>query len=227
MAYTQPGFGMAKQYRVPSSQWVEKAFEETRCTPDLPLLESRAFWNIFVYGEDQPEHPRFDLIEDDAAFIAQGFTESKYSLWKRNLGEASWAMALDQEYKTYPPAEKRKIKGTIMVLSSSRYLELDKDKGNTIDCLRQRVKILVPYRILKKNWPNEYKESLMGRSLPDRETYLSERKIAKVEAWMYIGIQDHWDHFMENGHFSPVRHYKSRAEEIDTYYSFTQLEYDK
>jgi len=185
----------------PDADWFEEIERETDFTPDIWRLERYQFQLMFIYGEMMRQHQMHSMVEEFSVPLAKGFTQGKYSLWKKNLGNVSFPIALDVPFSGAPLEA---IKGELYAIQTSQYINLDKFKLNGYHFLRQRVPIVIPYREI-----GGYEQS------------------TKIQAWMYVGISDYWVEQLDAGYlFSPVRVFKPSKAWTDKYYYFSIMEYE-
>jgi hypothetical protein len=201
-------------------------------TPDFPWLERHEWVYLFVYGEDQRFGRKYDLIKEESFFRATAFTQNdQFAMWKKKLGEETLAIPIEgadrvwdgngvtsrKLYKMKTTEQKPgvlgRIKGEWHQVRPWVIETLDKAYLNGVEFKRERVKLLVPYRIQQGGVGVDHNEF-----------------IKVVKCWMYVGIKDYWIKQLDGGmDFMPVGAYAPRTNVIDgtrigTYYAYTRLE---
>lgn len=214
--------------------WDEPA---TAFTPDFMWLERHEYVLLFVYDELMRNRRHYDeLIGKDSLSLAAAFTYDRdLALWKKKLGDETFPIPLlgaDRVYRGAGITSKKlhkmvpddlgpgllaRIKGELHAVRPHAFWNgLDKHYLNGVEFQRQRVKVLVPYRL-----------QLDGVGV-DHNVYVQE-----VRCWMYIGIKDYWRNQLDGGmYFTPVGAYFPRSpvtkdgHVMGVYYAYTRLEED-
>jgi hypothetical protein len=209
---------------------VKTAAERNKFTPDIWELERSEFQRVFIYDEMKHGHrSNAFLPEELAERDATCYTESYFVLHKKQLGQASQAIATDGDVWPHPfgaTAERARIQGEMYVVFSSHIPVLDTYHQNTIEFERRRVRILRPWRHVvkaKDGFPlnGEILESFKARGIVH-----SMRGCATMDAWMYVGRQEYWGEQLAR-QFTPVKMFTSPNEPwLKEYYAFTQKEYE-
>lgn len=195
-------------YSVPKLDWNAEA-EAAKYTPDYPHLIQAQWQVLFVYDEMQETFPYQHLLVG-YKHRQVGFTHKKFSVWKKDLGRETVALALNKEYSNVPRAPLAPVMGTLYLLPAENFKAIDKHKLNTLQCQRTQVKIIVPSRRL------------------DSEGINVSKKVRHdvFTAWMHVGIDAYWDEHLTNYTHSPVGIYKTKdITVIKDYYQFTRVEY--
>lgn len=152
--------------------------------PDMWKLEQYKRQLLFVVGDETER----DLAAE-ASFVPLPvhptcYTESKYTFWKKDLGDNSYPVPLPENYRPTGyvrwPVEPARIKGELWSIRPSQFIMLDSHKQNGIQFRRHRVKIILPVRDV--GWKN--------KNCP---IITADYVRATVPAWLYIGINDYWD----------------------------------
>ena len=207
---------------LPSKHEVDWLNESVRYTPDNSKLEQYEFQLLFSPDETQRGYPQYSLIED-SVFVCHAFTQKLYNYWQQRDGqliplEANAPAAV----KYFPPA--LRIKGELHAIRPYQFRELDTWKQNTIQYVRQRVKLLIPHREVIVN--DYYDED--GRELPPclqgKKGIVGPEQIQVVRAWMYVGKDDYWDPILTPFNFHAVQHHTSRRPWLKEYYSYPKRE---
>jgi hypothetical protein len=208
----------------PTMSWIHDKKKAVEYTPDFWHLQQCSHRRLFVYDEMMEGHKAHDQLPADAKYLATGFTDPDYCLWKKDLGSESWAMAFEKEYRSHPRTPKARIRGELYSIRSEEYLKLDKRMDNGLCFIRKRVDIHIPYwRILKQTDPAE---GFINMKLP-LITVRTPMKMMKVRAYMYVANQDFWDEHLTDILYSPVKRYTARNIHIEDYYYFARRECGK
>lgn len=195
-----------------SSENLEEASSYAEFTPDIARLESKMSQLLFVCDHWQSRHYGHDMIREYSVPLQTAFTRDYFVMYKRKLGAESWAVPLiDSPIVGAPRAP---IRGELHAITPSvRFAELDTDRRNGVMFYRDRVTLVMPYQV--EAW---FKEGGMMRS---------ETRYQHIQAWMYIGVPDHWNRVVDEDFFlfDPVRTFEPKNPDLETYYNFTKLEY--
>lgn len=202
------------------AQWDEQ-FREwgelTRFTPDYQRLEQQN-WNIFLICDDMMGGHEFHSLLHDEAYARKlygvTYTQNSYVMFRKNLGKFSYPVFLDPEQITSPGTIKRTmgepciVKGELWAIRPSRVLELDKHRLNTVEFLRRRVSVDIPFkRVVRFNSP---KDGWEGDKLTDVLHYKNQR------AWMYFGIPEAWQfQSWDEKSLSPVKPIEPNSRTMD------------
>lgn len=162
----------AKRIEMPSKEWYSEGVPSY--TPDVPFLETRPFWRVFVCDELMTPHFMHQQLGDDAEKRIDAFTMDKFSLWKKDQGNASQIIPLEIRFSRVPFLH---IRGQLWKVSTPRLLVLDSMKENGVEFLRKRVRLAIPYHYAEINGEETTTRRFMDTSLM---------------AWMYIGNDDVW-----------------------------------
>lgn len=224
-------FGFKKQL-FPSREWVEKNIphpHEESYTPDKLWLEKHEWCLVFFYDDGS----RKSLLGEDAMFKGGAFTKDhNFVMWKKRLGTESFPIPLDGADRVYDgpgitsrpmwkmggnevrPGIRGRIKGSLYAVRPKQFWNgLDKHYFNGLEFTRQRVRVLIPYRVQQ------------GHMGVDHNEFVQE-----VRAWMYVGVKDYWHKQLDGGlMFTPVgafapKNQYSDGRRIGIYYCYTRLE---
>jgi hypothetical protein len=184
---------------------LQSAADAVEYTPDM-WRECRFEWRrLFIPDEMQRGFYRYPLIQENSWFRARAFTEESFTMWKKKLGEASYAIVLPQAYSNVPLAH---IGGQLHYVRPNLFKELDKLKLNGLQFIRRPVSVMVPFR-----------EQVSSRTA-------GHERVRRCYAFMYVGIADYWNRELDGGYyFEPVRRYESKSAFVKDYYLFSKLEY--
>ena len=186
---------------------LEAADAAVEYTPDMWRLNRYEWQRLFVPDEMQRGFYRYPLIQEDSFFRARGFTEESYVMYKKKLGEATYAITLPGPVFNDPIAH---IGGQVHYVRPHVFKELDRLKLNGLHFERKRVSILVPFR-----------EQVTNRTA-------GHERVRRANAWMYVGIPDYWVPQLDGGYlFDRVKKFNCKSKFVSDYYLFSKLEYDK
>ena len=207
---------------LPSQHEVDWLCESVRHSPDFGKLEQYEFQLLFCPDETQRGYSQYPLIED-SAFVCHAFTQKLYNYWQQRDGqliplEATAPAAV----KYFPPS--LRIKGELHSVRPYQFRELDIYKGNTVQYIRKRVKLLVPYRkvIINDYLDEDGKE--LPRCLQGKKGITGPEEVTVVRAWMYVGRDEYWDPILSPFNFQAVQHHESRRPWLKEYYSYPKRE---
>ncbi len=196
--------------------WVRQMVQNT---PDIGKLEQYEFQLLFSPDETQRGYPQYPLIED-SAFVCHGFTQKPYSFWQqRDRQVIPMEAGPEHAIKYFPPP--LKVKGEVHAIRPYQFIDLDNFKGNTVQYVRKRVKLIVPYREVVSE---EYGEKDLPLALQGKKGALSPEKVVLVRAWMYVGNPEYWDSVLNTHTFKAVQTHKSRVAWRQEYYSYPKRE---
>lgn len=199
--------------------WLATWKAKIHYTPDAAKLSQKMCHPLFVYDRLMEGRDDFNLICDHAIPIATAYTVNKFECWRKNMGVLSRPIAMEsfQRNKSNnlwqdislanpriaPPAL---VKGYLYSIFSDAFFELDKHYRNMIQFERKKILVQIPFRYdrantMKGNGGNEF--------------------IARLEAWMYVGVPDYWEKQFDAGlFFSPTKLHKPKNELLSTYSFF-------
>lgn len=177
----------------------KKVSQESQYTPDTWRLCSREFQRLFVYDNYMKGHTEHqNMLDVRGEYQAIGYMhETDLSLWKKQLGRASFPVALIGAEVPYSP-----VKGELYKVPTDFIFELDKLRENGLQFQRVRTKIRVPQREvvwlkervelhprIKGNAELAYAQNLE----PELHSTITVEAVDKhIDAWVYIGMPDYW-----------------------------------
>lgn len=207
---------------LPSYHEVDWLQQSVRYSPDLGKLEQYEFQLLFSPDETQRGYPQYPLIED-SAFVCHAFTQRLYNYWQQRDGQLIPLEATAPAVVKYFPPSLR-IKGELNLVRPYQFRELDTWKQNTVQYVRKRVKLLVPYReVIRKDYFDED-----GKELPlclqGKKGVTSPERVHIVRAWMYVGREEYWDELLSPYNFKAVQTHESRRPWLKEYYSYPKRE---
>lgn len=221
----------SQEQTIPVEEAVRCALESTRFTPDIHDLERSETQRVFIYNEMKSGHRASVMLPDPyVVHDATCYTDAFFWLYKKRLGLASRAIALDESGTWFRPDWDQvygaRIQGELCIIKSSHIPILDEFHKNTVEFTRKRVKILRPWRNIvraKDGYPlnGEHLESLKAKGIVH-----SMRGCGTMDAWIYLGNKEYWSEQLSRM-FTPTKLYTSPNEGwLKEYYSFTQKEYE-
>lgn len=161
---------------------------QTKLSPDCWQLEQFEWQLIFVpYDFSRDFNSKAEML--DNVYMGEAchptcYTLDLFNFFVKDLGIKSFPIPLSKNYvpSNYLrwPVEPARIKGSLYGIRPSLLISLDKEKLNTVQFQRQRVRITLPYREVRFSEKNP---------LPE----ISDDYLVTCTAWMYVGIEKYWD----------------------------------
>lgn len=214
-------------------------------TPDAWNITRKPFHRVFLYDNMMKSHPEHDnFFKGAAEYLAVGFVDERFSLWKKHLGKASFAVPLHGDSEINAP-----IKGEMYKLSTDYVFALDKIYNNGVEYERIRTLVQIPQREVKFLKEPVEIYSTDKSSEPELQSIVTvDANTKSYWAWMYVGRSNYWDEQMksslvmiDHGHghtkirgnsshtsnamFTPVRRFISKKTG-QPYYYFSIKEYE-
>jgi len=205
------------------------AYTGENYTPDRLWLERHEWVYMFFYDETMLNRKNYKFIREDSFRLWQAFTANdKFVMWKKRLGTETFPIPLEGADKIYDgpgvtsvrlnKLGPERIKATVMgrikgeihaVRPHVLWNTLDRHYLNGLEFRRERVKLIVPYRIKESN--DEF--------------------LKTIKAHMYVGIKDYWSPQLDGGLlYSTVGAFAPNKRIVDgtrigIYYHYSRLEY--
>lgn len=208
-----------KSFDVPSSHWLNAADRVTEYTPDVAALERFEWVRIFICDEYQRDHRNYQHLTD-SVYLASAFTEDKFTLWKKKLGQLTTAIPLHTEDQGPQPrwADQMRgpaiIRGELHAIRPQSLFLLDRLRENGVSFERRRVKVLLPVREEKWHSSNAGKISTTIQNV-------------EMRAWMYVGVPGFWEPLLDGGYlFDQVKIYTPTNPQLSHYSYFSPMEYN-
>lgn len=215
-----PGSGFG--YDIPDRNWFEFARMSSKHTPDIAKLEEYEYQLLFACDETQIRHVKHNLIEG-GIYKCPGFTQSGYNYWQPETPFLPVVPMKATGYRNpipgYPPIAK--IKGQLFAIRPQRFISLDNYKENGVQFLRERVKLIVPYRAVK--WlsdpsiaPLDMEPYAIEQGNPYiangnvPSMYTTKEKVVIIRAWMYIGVPEYWDKLISRFDYGSVQTFTAK-----------------
>lgn len=209
---------------VPDVQFFAKQEMNNRFTPDLMSLERSVYQRIFVPCNMMLGYPDHEIIKDRSEFRAHAFTAQHFSMWRNNehnfpvilqprdpLTSNHWSIQNQMIDRLNHHAI---IKGQLFKVMSSHFPSVDTAMRRGEFFNRIRIPIDIPLRDVVY--------------FGEKGVETQARRINRVDAWMYVGLPDHWDKEIDGGYeYSPVKMFKPPAsgEIQQPYYFYTRTEF--
>ena len=216
----------AKKIDVPYKEWFSQGVPTY--TPDVPFLETRPYWRVFVVDELMTPHFMHQQLGDDAEKRMDAFSMDKFSMWKKDQGNASQIIPLETKFANVPFLH---VMGQLWKVSTPRLFVLDTMKENGVEFIRKRVRLAIPYHYAEIN---------------GEETTIRRFMDTSLQAWMYVGNDDVWKNRLLKGtkinttsgwehttgrivdgrSYTPVRSYIPKNPLLaENYYYYARIEY--
>lgn len=196
----------------PDKYWLADAEHHLRWTPDLATLQLSQFQLLFVCDDMKHDWDSYEKIRENSARIPyRAFTMKNFKYYCRTVDSEKTFIPLRSDKTEFeltpviPYVPSCKIAGELHAVESEHFTKLDELKQNGVQFLRQRIKLLVPWREMPLS---EWKD-VDGRPLPlalkGKTGVLSSERVHIIEAWMYVGIPEYWNDLLDGGFlFNPV-----------------------
>lgn len=206
---------------VHEAKWLS---DQSRYTPDLGYLEQFEFQLLFTPDDTRLGYDRYGLISDSVP-LGGAYTQDTFSYWVQEIDADRIPIPMRQEgqpsIRYFPPA--LKVKGELHAIRPYQFKGLDDYKRNRQQFRRQRVNVLLPYRVLQPEG-----QALRGQKNDTHplagKNYQFEvqEKVYVIRAWMYVGVPEYWNNLFDAGFrgFKTVNHYESRRPWLKGYYDF-------
>lgn len=206
-------------YNLPSSEWFQYMKEETRYTPDIAVIEQFEWQWYFACDETQVGHLKHSLL-GECEYGCPGFTQQSFNYWSPETPFVSPIPLEASGWKNPVPGwpEIAKIKGQLLKVRPQGLINLDEYRENGVQYLRKKVRIIVPYRALKRisDHPDlsteDIEQEIAGLGL----TF---ERVCVIRAWMYVGIPEYWDKLISTFDYKSVQTYQAKNRQwCKTYY---------
>ena len=212
----------AQKIAVPSQEFFNAAAQLSKYTPDMWRFGRVKSFLLFVPDEIMRGHSMNGLISGVSEFRGKAFTaEADYIMWKKDVGIESMAVPMQGPWQKHylrnfkinggPMYPLSRIQGELYKITVPEFVtKIDGYKQNTKEFNRQRVDLLLPYRI------------------QEGKQYSTEMFLQPVHAWMYLGIPKYWSDFIESPHFKPIHYITPNNPclgklRMDHYYFFSRM----
>lgn len=187
--------------RAPPAVWNVDALMQTKYTPDVQKLHTKAAWWVFMYDDYQ--------IQEEAFRV--GFTKENYLVYRERTSDGLVALSAtekdihvlprpkwaDSTYRASILAPATRVKGTIHLLSPGRVISIDKDLTNGVEFERRRIPLLIPTRQLV-TFPDHY------RSQGKKIRPFFQLCVTELQAWIWEGKRELFDQRINGIDFEPA-----------------------
>lgn len=199
-------------YDIPPKEWFQYARMASQRTPDIAKLEEYEYQLYFACDETQVKHLKHSLIIG-SELVCPAFTQSAFNYWTPNVPFLPAVPMKAEGYKNllpgYPPIAK--IKGELHLIRPQRFIELDNYKENGVQFLRERIRLIVPYR--KVYWLKDISVPPLDADITTLEgssIVLSTERVVTIRAHMYSGIPEYWDKLISNFDYTAVQSFQAK-----------------
>lgn len=207
---------------LPDQAEVDWLCESVRYSPDFGKLEQYEFQLLFCPDETQRGYSQYSLIED-SAFVCRAFTQKLYNYWQQRDGQLIPLEAdAPAAVKYFPPS--LRIRGELHAVRPYQFRDLDIYKGNTVQYIRKRVKLLIPFREVIIADYNDTDGKELPLCLQGKKGIAGPEQVYVVRAWMYVGKDSYWDPILSPFNFHAVQHHMSRRPWLKEYYCYPKRE---
>ena len=166
----------------PTQEWLDTAKQENQYTPDIAEVESRKFNFIFVYDEKMHRRPGYKVIEEHTVPMHTVYTKDKFFMYKHI-----------PDGRVIPiPEGNRPIRGELHVTTGEGLIYLDKLYENGVEFLRQRVKVILPFRTVFRKKNKAINSKPLPPCLDNIHTLLSAERTEELRVWMYVAKPEVW-----------------------------------
>lgn len=220
-----PSYG----YSQPAREEFLAELERTKFTPDIAVLEEYEWQAIFVTDELKKKFLKHDLLGPDKDYCFPAFTQKAYHYWQSNQ---PWEGAIPFECSQlrnhivgWPPIGK--IKGEVYLIRPQAFLDIDAYKQNTVQYVRDRIRLVVPFRRIE--WRKDIYDKAFGPLEPNghfpvdyngKATLTTPEHTYTVRAWFYSGKPEYWDPIITAYDYGHVETFHSNNRRwADTYYT--------
>lgn len=209
----------------PSAHEARWLTDQVARSPDLGYLEQLEFQLLFCPDDLRLGYSHHSLIEDGAP-LCGAYTQETFEYWLQENDLERLAIPIRKNgphtIRYAPPP--LKIKGEVHAIRPWQFRGLDDYKRNLQQFRRQRVNVLVPYRV-RSDLPldeNGQPQSLPSALAHKNYQFDTPERVYVLRAWMYIGIPEYWNDVLDAGFrgFKSVNRYTSKRGWLKEYYDF-------
>lgn len=196
-------------------------------TPDILMLQQEKLQTMFLPCDMKRGMRNHDMLANsdsfkDCEFLGQGYTNKKFVLHRKNLGDHSFPIplpgidsrevSLGMRGAHFSDVSAR-VRGELWDIPTELVVEvLDKYKRNGVEFQRQKLQIIYPYKTLVTQ---------LNRDSNLEEYQFSGEQIYHYTAWMYVGLEKYWADYFDGGYtVGPCRLFGSKKRWMDQYYEF-------
>lgn len=168
--------------------WFEKYGKSAQYTPDIIELEKKMRLNIFVHDDMMKGGSLHEYLSETNIAgrwpTHTGYTVDEFYHWKKDLGEQSYSVALEDPVSGFlrnrEELKPARIQGEIYSIRPRQITKLDFLRENGLQFFRKRVEIFIPH-------------SKVIYSSQNPVPYLIDPKKQTMTCWMYFGNGYYWD----------------------------------
>lgn len=217
---------------VAEARWIT---DSVRYSPDLGYLEQFQYQLLFVTDELRHKHPHNALLED-SPLLCGAYTEKTYAFWMQEFpiigtGETELRgipLRQDGDPSLSWMAPSLRIKGELYAVPPRYFQKIDEYKKNTEVFRRQRINVLVPYKVFQQDnghdqFGRPLPAPLQGADVKGKRTFVFQGT-HPIRCWMYVGIPEYWNDLplADFRGFKTVNNYESRRKNswLTRYYDF-------
>lgn len=193
-------FTSSSVYSTPTREEFLSELEATKFTPDVSTLEEYDYQLYFATDNTKKDHLYHELL-GDAKYKFPAFTQANFHFWDP---PEPWTQPIPMELvndhnviRGLPPVAK--IKGEVYLIRPQRFIDLDRLKQNTVEYVRRRVRLIVPFRHVV--WLKDHnldpafgvQDTFCRSEYNGSSVRTTEERVVVIRAWMYIGKPEYWD----------------------------------
>lgn len=177
----------AKKIEHVEGEWFDKYGKSASYTPDILELEKKMRINVFVHDDMKKGGKLHEYLSETNIAgrwpLYTGYTTTEFFHWKKDLGEESYAVALEDRVSGFhrdsnlSPA---RVEGEIYSIRPRQITKLDFLRENGLQFFRKEVEIYIPHS-----------KVLYSKAAP--LPYLIDPKKQTLVCWMYVGNGYYWD----------------------------------
>lgn len=178
-------------FHKPPKLWFESAAKQPTHTPDMFLLNNKPFHLLFEYSDLQENFPKHKTLLDLKP-LYPGFTNQKFSLWRKNQHKETHVVALHttMENTSIP---RIKIRGEVYRVPSDKFLYLDNYRSNGVKFIRKKVSVVLPFNDASQVLPYNDPKWNYIKSTPGCTPFFP----IVHSMWMYVGLSEYWKKLIE------------------------------
>ncbi len=187
-----------------------------RFTPDMVELEAYDRQLLFVCDETLPGMYQHKLIEDQE-FAYEAFTQGPHIMLKEDLGVKSKPIIFPTTLGYQNPPPFVPIRGKVYRVEPRRFLDIDREKMNGVQFIRQKVWVVVPYQKLFFK-DRQIAENVIGGNVG--RSLVKRKGVWRFQAWIYYGNEEYWSDILNISLNPPVFTFKGMNDLVKEFYDF-------
>ena len=181
--------------------------QQAAFTPDLCMLERAECQLLFVGDDMKRNREQFHLLNGESELVCTAVTKDSFNFLIKASDRTPFALRPNQEEEFMSPslqkfAPPRKILGELHKVNSVHFPVLDTHRQNGVQFRRERVKLIVPYRL-------------------ERESECE--RTHEVTAHMYVAAPSYWAPLINGGtsiECVPIIKPKAKLSWLPEYYTY-------